>query len=174
MPVGRQILLQVSDVEAIAKNVSSVSSSRARIPWACGAAALHTQYADRAMVLSVCRAVLTAIEDFAGLRIVAGRSINAFDEQQRRKVALIGRRVKDQLFTADESAVGSDITINGISFTVIGVFQSLQRGNEQQEERTDLFAERHAALCIQSSRLGRQFRGRAQGPGYTRASPKTS
>jgi putative ABC transport system permease protein len=30
--------------------------------------------------------------------------------------------------------VRKDITINGINFTVIGVFESLQRGNEQQEE----------------------------------------
>src|SRR5690606_20405990 len=68
------------------------------------------------------------------LRIVAGRSINAFDEQQRRKVVLIGRRVVEQLFAEGERAVGKDIIINGISFTVIGVFESLQRGNEQQEE----------------------------------------
>src|SRR5690606_36048202 len=52
----------------------------------------------------------------------------------RRKVALIGRRVRDQLFAKGESALGKDITINGISFTVVGVFESLQRGNEQQDE----------------------------------------
>ena len=62
----------------------------------------------------------------AALRIVAGRTINALDEQQRRKVALIGRRVRDQLFVAGERPLGSNITINGISFTVIGVYHSLQ------------------------------------------------
>lgn len=134
MPVGRQILLQVEDVDAIAKNVSSVSIIKGQNSvgvW--GGSAPYTVRGSRNGAFSV-QGGFTAIEDFSALRIVAGRSINAFDEQQRRKVALIGRRVKDQLFTADESAVGSDITINGISFTVIGVFQSLQRGNEQQEE----------------------------------------
>jgi putative ABC transport system permease protein len=132
--VGRQILLQAGDVDAIAKNVSSVSIIKGQNSvgvW--GGSAPYTVRGSRNGAFSV-QGGFTAIEDFAGLRIVAGRSINAFDEQQRRKVALIGRRVKDQLFTADESGVGSDITINGISFTVIGVFQSLQRGNEQQEE----------------------------------------
>ena len=65
-----------------------------------------------------------------------GRSINALDEQQRRKVALIGQRVRDQLFAKDENPLGADITINGISFQVIGVFESLQNGNQQQEDES--------------------------------------
>ena len=63
-----------------------------------------------------------------------GRSINALDEQERRKVAVIGQRVKDQLFAKGERALGADITINGISFQVIGVTVSLQQGNQQQED----------------------------------------
>jgi putative ABC transport system permease protein len=34
----------------------------------------------------------------------------------------------------DESPIGKDITINGISVQVVGVFQSLAEGNQQQEE----------------------------------------
>ena len=49
-------------------------------------------------------------------------------------MALIGQRVRDQLFAADENPLGEDITINGITFQVIGVFESLQNGNQQQEE----------------------------------------
>ena len=74
------------------------------------------------------------IENFNALRIIAGRSFNALDEQQRRKVAMIGQRVRDQLFAKDENPLGEDITINGITFQVIGVFKSLQKGNQQQEE----------------------------------------
>ena len=47
---------------------------------------------------------------------------------------MIGQRVKDQLFAKDENPLGEDITINGITFQVIGVFKSLQEGNQQQEE----------------------------------------
>jgi putative ABC transport system permease protein len=43
--------------------------------------------------------------------------------------------VREQLFAPDESPVGQDITINGITFQVIGVFVSLQNGNQQQEEQ---------------------------------------
>ena len=134
MPVGRQILLAAGDVEAIAKNVSSVGMIKGQNSvgvW--GGSAPYTVRGSRNGAFSV-QGGFEGIEDIAALRIVEGRSINALDEQQRRKVAVIGRRVKDQLFDPDESAVGSNITINGISFTVTGVYQSQQRGNEQQEE----------------------------------------
>jgi putative ABC transport system permease protein len=49
-------------------------------------------------------------------------------------VAVIGKKVREQLF-GDQSPVGEDITINGITFQVIGVFVSLQNGNQQQEEQ---------------------------------------
>jgi putative ABC transport system permease protein len=68
------------------------------------------------------------------MRIVEGRSFDALDEQQRRKVAVIGERVKSQLFLKDENALHADLTINGISFQVIGVYRSLLSGNQQQEE----------------------------------------
>jgi len=68
------------------------------------------------------------------MRIDAGRSFDAFDEQQRRKVAIIGARVESQLFGKDERALRHDVTINGMSFQVIGVFHSLSNGNQQQEE----------------------------------------
>ena len=38
------------------------------------------------------------------------------------------------MFAKDENPLGADITINGISFQVIGVFKSLQEGNQQQED----------------------------------------
>src|SRR5688572_30698778 len=102
MPVGRQILLEAGDVEAIAKNVSSVAIIKGQNSvgvWA--GAAPYTVHGSRNGAFSV-QGGFEGIEDFAALRIVEGRSINALDEQQRRKVALIGRRVRDQLFVAGE------------------------------------------------------------------------
>lgn len=134
MPVGRWVTLEAGDVEAIAKNVSSVAMIKGQNSvgvW--GGSPPYTVRGSRNGAFSV-QGGFAGIEDIAALRIVEGRSINAFDEQQRRKVALIGRRVREQLFTASERAVGSNITINGINFTVIGVYHSLQRGDEQQEE----------------------------------------
>jgi putative ABC transport system permease protein len=74
------------------------------------------------------------MENFNALKVTAGRPINALDERERRKVAVIGQRVRDQLFLPGENPVGASIEINGISFQVVGVFKSLQNGGQQQEE----------------------------------------
>jgi putative ABC transport system permease protein len=134
MPVGRKITLVPSDVDAIAHNVASVAFVKAQNSlgiW--GGKPPYTVHKSKNGAFSV-RGGFAAIERVEGLRIIAGRSINEFDERERRKVVLIGNRVRDQLFAKDESPIGADITINDISFTVIGVFKSLQQGNEQQVE----------------------------------------
>jgi putative ABC transport system permease protein len=134
MPLGREILFDPGDAAAIVKNVSSVSLVKGQNSigiW--GGTPPYTVRKSKSGAFSV-QGGFANIEGINALRIIKGRSINAFDEQQRRKVVLIGQRVEDQLFAESESALGQDITINGISFMVIGVFKSLQRGNEQQEE----------------------------------------
>src|SRR4029078_4952727 len=68
------------------------------------------------------------------MKILEGGSLSAFDIRERRKVLLIGKRVRDQLFIKGETVLGENVTINGINFQVIGVFESLQQGNSQQED----------------------------------------
>src|SRR5687768_7779148 len=93
MPVGRQIVFQPGDVDEIARNVSSVSMIKGQNAvgvW--GGSAPYTVHKSRNGAFSV-QGGFAGSEDINALRIDEGRSINAFDEQQRRKVALIGRRV---------------------------------------------------------------------------------
>lgn len=134
MPIGRQIALKPGDVDAIANNVGSVSFVKGQNSvgiW--GGSPPYTVHKSRNGAFSV-QGAFAGVENINALRIVAGRAFNAMDERQRRKVAMIGQRVRNQLFAEDESPLGVDITVNGISFNVIGVFQSRQDGNEQQEE----------------------------------------
>jgi putative ABC transport system permease protein len=115
------------------------------------------------------------IEDFDSMKILEGRSFNGLDEPQRRKVAVIGKKVREQLFAKDENPLGDDLTINGITFQVIGVYKSLQNGNQQQEETAHLSTERHAAL-LRSTRsgTGRQLSSSSPSPGCSRARPRAS
>ena len=134
MPIGREILFDPGDVDAILENVDSVAVVKGQNSigiW--GGTPPFTVYKSKNGAFSV-QGGFANIEGMHALRIIQGRSINLFDEQQRRKVVLIGQRVAEQLFSKDEGPLGKDITINGINFTVIGVFESLQRGNEQQQE----------------------------------------
>jgi len=135
MPINRQISLRPADVDAIARNVSSVGFIKAQNSvgiW--GGSAPYVVRKSKNGGFSI-QGGFAGVEDFNSLKITEGRSLNGLDEQQRRKVALIGQRVREQLFTKDENPLGDDITINGITFQVIGVYKSLQNGNQQQEEQ---------------------------------------
>ena len=135
MPVGRWIRFKPEDPATIQKEVPSVGFIRGLNSvgiW--DGSAPYTVRKSKNGAFSV-QGGYAGVENIDAMRIVAGRSINRLDEIERRKVALIGQRVMDQLFEKDESPLGQDIVVNGITFQVIGVFTSLQEGNQQQEEQ---------------------------------------
>ncbi|MEM7050995.1 MAG: ABC transporter permease [Acidobacteriota bacterium] len=73
------------------------------------------------------------------VKLVAGRLLNPLDVAERRKVAVIGERVRDLLFEADEPVIGGSIQVQGVYFKVVGVFASLQDGEDGQRSTQTLF-----------------------------------
>ena len=134
LPIGRQIRLEAADVKAIQDNVPSVSFIRGQNSvgiW--DGTPPYTKYKDKNGTFYV-QGTHAGMTNINSMRIIEGRSINETDDNERRKVAIIGTRVKTQLFDEGVNPLGENITISGISFTVIGVFKSLADGNQQQEE----------------------------------------
>jgi putative ABC transport system permease protein len=134
MPIGRWVILKPEDVDAIAKNVASVGFIKGQNSvgvW--DGSPPYTVRKSKNGAFSI-EGGFAGIENFNALRIVAGRPFNPMDEQQHRKVVMIGQRVRDQLFAKDENPLGEDITINGITFQVVGVFESMQDGQQQQQD----------------------------------------
>ncbi len=68
-----------------------------------------------------------------GIKIVdnKGRFLNDIDMKERRKVAVINKRLRDVLFKK-EDPVGKSIVANQLNFTVIGVYESEDWGNQCQ------------------------------------------
>jgi len=62
-------------------------------------------------------------------RIEEGRFVNVLDIRERRKVAVIGTRVREILFAPDEDPLGKSIEIKGIFFRVVGVFAATGSNN---------------------------------------------
>ena len=134
LPIGRDIQFTPADVDAVRKDVASVGRIEGQNSvgvW--GGSPPYAVHKSKNGVFSVAGA-FAHIEDIESMKIIEGRSINELDTQERRKVVLIGKRVRDQLFVKGEPVLGENITINGINFQVIGVSESLQQGNSQQED----------------------------------------
>jgi len=60
-------------------------------------------------------------------RLTAGRFINELDMREHRKVCVVGERVADMLFDSYEEAVGSTISVSGISLMVVGITHCTNR-----------------------------------------------
>lgn len=139
MSTGRQITLKAEDVELIQKNVASVGSIRGQNSvgiW--NGTPPYTVHKDKNGTFYV-QGTHAGMESIHSIRIQQGRGINDIDDKERRKVAIIGKRVYSQLFAEGENAVGENIEVNGISFTVVGVFDSFNAGNKQQDEEKIYF-----------------------------------
>lgn len=63
-----------------------------------------------------------------------GRLLNRIDVAEKRKVAVIGKRVVEVLFERGEDPIGQSIEINGVWFKVVGVFRTRQTGNDGEED----------------------------------------
>ena len=64
--------------------------------------------------------------------MVEGRFINYQDEVSNGKVAIIGKKIKTDVFGAVDTPIGEFIDISGIPFKVIGVYREME---DREEER---------------------------------------
>ncbi len=68
------------------------------------------------------------------LRLVEGRYLNQRDLDERRKVAVIGKKVRTQLYEEDEEVIGSYLRIKGTEYLVIGVINSDRNDEDDADE----------------------------------------
>jgi len=68
------------------------------------------------------------------VKIINGRFLNENDIREKRKICVIGSRVKEELFKANENPIGDYIRINGVYFKVIGVSVPNSGGDEARQE----------------------------------------
>src|SRR5499427_1418314 len=81
-----------------------------------------------------------------------GRWINAADVVEHRRVAFIGGRIREQLF-GGRPAVGEDVQINGVHFTIIGIMdRKLQLSNYFTSDDRSVFIPYTAAGEIWNTR----------------------
>ena len=69
--------------------------------------------------------------------ITQGRFVNNLDIEQKRKLAVIGTRVREVLFENEEDPLGEYIRIQGVYFQVVGVFlPNTTFGNKEESTQT--------------------------------------
>ncbi len=115
-------------------------------------------YADRMVGTAAIRGVCPEYGEMRNEVPSEGRWINASDELERRRVAFLGGRIREELFSG-RPAVGEEVLIGGVRFTVIGVMaRKIQLSNyfSSDDESVwipysaagDLWNTRYAAVMV--------------------------
>lgn len=134
LPPGRFNQLTSDDVKAIQEEIKEISYIAPRM-WVPSGEITH---GNNSAAFDV-RGELEDIYHIMAMEMWKGRFLNQFDEENRRKVAVIGDRVREVLFEKDEEVIGNSINIRGTQYKVIGIFKSLQKGEDASEEEQTIF-----------------------------------
>ena len=73
------------------------------------------------------------------LNFIKGRFINELDIKDKRKIAVIGSRVVEILFTKNENPISQYIQIQGVYFQVVGIFKSKRNGEQADQENQNIY-----------------------------------
>jgi len=138
LPAGREFDLHVDDVPAIRRGVSQVDLVCPRNQLGGYRGANNVTRGGKAGAFAIMRDY-PEIRRIQPLRIVRGRFLDAEDLRERRKVAVVATRVVEVLFARDENPIGQDLRINGVYFTVVGVFDTGRSGDRAERDLQTIY-----------------------------------
>ncbi len=135
LPKGRQILLTQDDVDAIKQKIPDLKTL-AGINWLRGSQYVVNEKNSGSFWVIGTHGGWAALNTN---RVVEGRYINQLDEDEFRKVAVIGKRVRPILFKDETEVIGKFIKIQGISFKVVGIYESSEPDSGDQNQSISIF-----------------------------------
>jgi putative ABC transport system permease protein len=120
---GRSIELTNEDLKLVREKYKNIDNLSARYGiWGNNVISYKNNYGDfNIQAIHPGHQVIEAIE------LLQGRLLNNLDIKEYRKVAVIGKSVREQLFK-DEDPVGKYLLVRGIPFQVVGVFGDIHEG----------------------------------------------
>ena len=73
------------------------------------------------------------------MTITSGRFLNHNDIEDKRKIAIIGRGVRDDLYEKGEEVIGTYIKIQGVNFMVVGTYKKNSNDGDGEEAQKEIF-----------------------------------
>lgn len=125
---GRRIRFTNEDLKLVDDRYKDIDNLSARYRINSNVVSYKNNYADFDV-----QAIHPGHQITEALELIQGRLLNRLDIQEYRKVTVIGKIIKEQLFK-DEDPVGKYVEINRIPFQVIGVYDDIHEG-----ETNDLY-----------------------------------
>ncbi len=134
LPKGRSFEFKINDVQALRDNVPNLRFISPR-----------NQLGGFGGNNNVVRGIRTGAYNVYGdypeiinqdpMAVTSGRFLNYNDINEKRKVAIIGQGVKNDLYDKDEDALGTYIKIQGVNFMVIGTYKKNTSGGGEEGQK---------------------------------------
>jgi putative ABC transport system permease protein len=139
---GREVVLTEEDAEFLEARVSGIQLvvPRNMLGGRFGAAYQVTRK-DKTESFNI-SGEMPEYELLENLNLTGGRFLDAWDIKDRRKVAVIGDRVRETLFAPQESPIGQRIQIGRADYVVVGVYRSTVGGGRMDWVNGRIFVPR--------------------------------
>ena len=138
LPLGRQYNFKNGDVAALKQNFPDLLYVSPRNQLGGHEAANNVMRGDKT-------GAYTILGDYPELilqesmDIIKGRFVNYGDIENKRKVAVVGEGVINELYERTEDAIGSYIKVNGVTFMVVGVYKKKGNQGNAEEAQKSIF-----------------------------------
>ena len=137
MPAGRNLEMDNSDVDAVRERIQDIETLAPQNQLGGYMGGNNVARGRHAGAFSV-MGEYPEIRRIQSYRILAGRFLDRLDLEENRKIAVIGPKVRDVLFPGGEDPIGKSITVNGVYFSVIGVFESGRSSEDADRDAQSL------------------------------------
>jgi putative ABC transport system permease protein len=137
LPTGRQVKFDTTDIE-ILRRVPGIEWLAPRLQLGGWQSGYNVGYEGKT-------GAFTVMGDFPDFRHIltfeyqAGRFINERDIAETRKVAVIGRAVREELFPPEVNPIGKYIKISGVYFQVVGITNTLRSGQNGDRDAHSVY-----------------------------------
>ncbi len=136
-PRGRHFYFNNDDIDALRDNIPEIEYLAPKIRgWSAGDGNNNTKRNDKTGAFSIV-GEYPDWNKIDPMQMILGRFINDTDIEEKRKVAVIGTRVREILFEPDEDPIGEYIQVQDVYFKVVGVFKPLNNninfGGEKEQ-----------------------------------------
>jgi putative ABC transport system permease protein len=138
LPIGRRFRFKVEDVKSIRDNIPDLRFISPR-----------NQLSGFGNDNNVVRGLNTGAYNVYGdypeiinqdpMTITEGRFINQNDIQEKRKIAIIGAGVRNELYDKEEEIIGSYIKIQGVNFMVVGTYKKNSNDGDGEEAQKEIY-----------------------------------
>ncbi|MBS9460794.1 ABC transporter permease [Flagellimonas sp. 389] len=119
---GRRIRYKIEDADILRKQIPEIEVLAPRIELGSHRDVV-TVYRDGRKSGSSVYGDYPEIDNITKKKLVEGRFLNKTDIENSKKICVIGEETYKLLFDKGENAIGQDIRINGVFFTVVGIYK---------------------------------------------------